>query len=113
MDFSLIYGPPYWYKKEAIWKKLQKICDRFQGPWVILGDFNALSNPGDKGRSALSFILHKWPIRTSSYAQFVRILTLLATLSHGLMGGMEGKLSLNAWTKARLLGIGEFFSSVR
>lgn len=50
---SFVYGPSLWNEKESFWYDLGVTGREFQGPWVCLGDFNAVTHQNDKygGRS--------------------------------------------------------------
>lgn len=50
---SLIHSPCDTRQKEEFWDEVGSTGALFGGPWIILGDFNALSGPHEKwgGRS--------------------------------------------------------------
>lgn len=50
---SLIYGPPTTSAKKYFWNSLLDIGNTFQGSWLILGDFNSISNKYEKRRGSL------------------------------------------------------------
>jgi hypothetical protein len=53
---SCIHGPSTWTNKIGFWDSVSKIGDSFVGPWMMLGDFNAILSQSDKlgGRSFAS-----------------------------------------------------------
>lgn len=45
---TLIHCPSEWRYKEVFWQELMEAGNVVSGPWLILGDFNALSNNSEK-----------------------------------------------------------------
>lgn len=47
---SFVYGPNDCNEMFNFWYYLEAVGDSFVGPWLCLGDFNALLNSSDKKR---------------------------------------------------------------
>lgn len=45
---SCIHGPSSWANKPGFWHNLQVIGNSFAGPWMLMGDFNAILSQQDK-----------------------------------------------------------------
>ncbi|KAK3037266.1 hypothetical protein RJ639_029678 [Escallonia herrerae] len=45
---SAVYGPPHWCSKRQFWENMDLIGNSFSGPWICIGDFNAISNQSEK-----------------------------------------------------------------
>ncbi|KAK3012929.1 hypothetical protein RJ639_008632 [Escallonia herrerae] len=45
---SVVYGPPHWCNKRMFWENLDHLGKSFPGPWMCIGDFNAISNQSEK-----------------------------------------------------------------
>ena len=43
-----VYGSTYHRDKHQLWNELYALKDQTEGPWLIIGDFNALLNSYDK-----------------------------------------------------------------
>lgn len=41
-------GPHSWYNRATYWDNLTSVGNSFVGPWLIVGDFNSILNPGEK-----------------------------------------------------------------
>lgn len=45
---TFVYSPPNCASKHGFWDSLDAIGRSFEGPWMIIGDFNAVLNSADK-----------------------------------------------------------------
>lgn len=45
---SFVYGLTNWNNKDAFWYELEQYGSNFDGPWLCLGDFNALLDQSEK-----------------------------------------------------------------
>lgn len=45
---SFVHCPCEWREKEVFWEELDGIGRLFAGPWLVMGDFNALSGQHEK-----------------------------------------------------------------
>lgn len=67
--FSGIYGSPNGAKRRELWSSLGSIAHSMRGPWLLLGDFNAMLSKDDKQggskRGSCSYCLFQ-----NFYAQF-------------------------------------------
>lgn len=45
---SSVHGPSYWLNKSSFWFELSNLGEKFAGPWLVLGDLNAISSQSDK-----------------------------------------------------------------
>lgn len=47
-ELTFVHGPCDWNLKASFWEKVNSIGNAFKGPWLILGDFNAVSGQYEK-----------------------------------------------------------------
>lgn len=47
-QFTLVYGPPTYSMRRAFWDSLDEIGSSFNGPWMMIGDFNVVLHSADK-----------------------------------------------------------------
>lgn len=49
-DFVItgVYGPTKKEEKDVFWEHLNRHCQRYQQPWIVIGDLNELYCHGDK-----------------------------------------------------------------
>jgi hypothetical protein len=53
---SCLHGPSSWTEKLGFWESITQIGESFTGPWMIMGDLNAILSQADKkgGRTFVS-----------------------------------------------------------
>jgi exonuclease III len=47
-NFVGFYGPPHKINRRIIWENLHALLESFEGPWVVLGDFNVILDDSEK-----------------------------------------------------------------
>lgn len=45
---TFVHSPCGWWEKEIFWENVSSIDSNFAGPWLVLGDFNAVSRQREK-----------------------------------------------------------------
>ncbi|KAK3014543.1 hypothetical protein RJ639_008317 [Escallonia herrerae] len=45
---SMVYGPPHWTNKRQFWDDMDTTAKAFNGPWLCMGDFNAVVDQTEK-----------------------------------------------------------------
>ena len=45
---SFIQGPPYQLEKPKFWEEVKNMGHRYNGPWMIMGDFNEVLEKQEK-----------------------------------------------------------------
>ncbi|KAL5717241.1 hypothetical protein ACHQM5_010283 [Ranunculus cassubicifolius] len=60
--FTFIYGHPVSAKRKLIWNEVRSLTKFIKGPWVILGDFNAITRLSEKqgGRAVISHSMEEF-----------------------------------------------------
>ena len=48
--FTGVYGPTLRRKRESFWEELGAIKGLWNGPWCVVGDFNAILRPEERSR---------------------------------------------------------------
>ena len=46
--FTVVYAPPWFYKRKLFWDYLQNLAMNISLPWVLLGDFNDMLSDDEK-----------------------------------------------------------------
>lgn len=77
-QFTAVYGPSTPCLRPSFWDSLKRIGEAFNGPWAIVGDFNAVLLMTDKSRGK--------PIATSSRGGFRQFLDDAALIDLGYEG---------------------------
>jgi exonuclease III len=75
---SCVYAPHTAQNRSALWSNLSELGNSFNGPWLLLGDFNAILSAADKcgGRS----------FGSSSHLDFVNFVQTNALVDLGFVG---------------------------
>ena len=56
--FSAAYAKCTRVGRRDLWRAMEKIRDELEGPWMVAGDFNVISNAAERSEGLSKFMEH-------------------------------------------------------